>query len=363
MVPIKIPSRREIIEKERSSGKKIAAVYPIHYPRELFRAFDIHPVEVWGPPKIDTKRANAHLQPYICSVIQSGLSFYLDGNLNLADIIVVPHSCDSLQGLGSILKDFIRPKQELITLYLPREKNRENIEFLSEQLKDIYKKLQVISGKEPTYEKLMKEIETEEEIDKLIAKFYRSRGNLPLSSRSFYTLLRSREFLPPKDFKNIIQYTLLHSSKGEPKKTNIVLSGLLPEPMDILDTIDEMDGSVLIDDMACCMRRVYGEGNSNDPFERIAQRIVNGPPDPTKGSSFDERFSFLVALTKSTNSKGIIFFNVKFCEPEYFYHPILKEKLNNSGIKTLIIETDINQPISQQTIMRIKAFIEMLKEN
>ena len=363
MLHIKIPTRREVIEKARAEGKKIAAIYPIHYPRELFRAFNIQPIEVWGPPKIDTKKANAHLQSYICSVVQSGLAFYLNGKLDVADIVAVPHSCDSLQGLGSIFKDFIKPKQELITIYLPREKNIENVEFLSNELKRIYRQLAEFCGFEPDSEKLLEEIKKEEEIDELVAKFYRSRENLPLSSREFYTLLRAREYLPTDMFKSILNYTLLHASSGKLKKIGVVLSGLLPEPMEILDAIDNMDGFVAIDDMACCMRRVYGKGNSDDPFERMAERIVNATPDPTKGNSFDERFEFIKSLMEISGARGVVFYNVKFCEPEYFYHPILKEKLNEAEIKSIVVETDINEPISQQTTTRLKAFIEMLKED
>jgi len=363
MSHIKIPTRKEVIEEEKSKGKKIAAVYPIHYPRELFRAFNIHPVEVWGPPRIDTKKANAHLQSYICSVVQSGLSFYLEGYLDVADLIVVPHSCDSLQGLGSIFKDFIKPKQELITIYLPREKNEENIEFLTNELKRIYKQLSQFCGFEPNDEKCMEEIKKEEDIDELVLKFYKNRENLPLSSREFYTILRSREYLEPEKFKGILEHTLLHASKGKLKKIGVVLSGLLPEPMDILDVIDEIDGFVAIDDMACCMRRVYGKGKSSDPFKRMAERIVNGPPDPTKGNSFNERFEFIKTLVNLSAANGVIFYNVKFCEPEYFYHPIMKEKLGNANIKSLIVESDINQPLSQQTITRIRAFVEMIRES
>ncbi len=361
MLPIKIPSRKEIIKKVKAEGMKVAAVYPIHYPRELLRSFNIHPMEVWGPPKIDTKKALAHLQSYICSVVQSGLSFLLDGGLKEADLILVPHCCDSLQGLGSLLKDFIKPEQKLLTLYIPRERSETNVSFLSDQLKTIYDELANFTGKKPTQEELYEQIVLEEEIDELIVKFYQAREGLPLSSREFYTILRSREFLPPKDFKSIIQYVLLHSSSGKLQKPGLILSGLLPEPTETLDLIDELGGFVAIDDMACCLRRVYGKGKSQDPLKRMAERIVYGPPDPMKGNSFEERIDFLVKLAELTNTRGIIFYNVKFCEPEHFYHPILKEKLNKSGIKTLILEIDINQPISQQTETRIKAFIEMIK--
>ncbi|HEY77039.1 MAG TPA: 2-hydroxyacyl-CoA dehydratase, partial [Thermoflexia bacterium] len=98
-----IPSRTETIRKFKEAGGKVAAVLPIHYPRSLLRAFGLLPVEVWGPPRVDISHAAAHLQPYVCSIALNALSFLLIGGLDVVDCIIVPHACDALQGLGSLL--------------------------------------------------------------------------------------------------------------------------------------------------------------------------------------------------------------------------------------------------------------------
>ncbi|RLB67477.1 MAG: hypothetical protein DRH03_10970, partial [Deltaproteobacteria bacterium] len=70
-MPITIPSRKKVIQDIKNRGERVAAVLPIHYPRALLRAFDIFPVEVWGPPRVDVSLGGAHLQPYVCSIVQN----------------------------------------------------------------------------------------------------------------------------------------------------------------------------------------------------------------------------------------------------------------------------------------------------
>ncbi len=73
-LPVAIPHRIETIRAHKARGGRVAAVLPIHYPRALLRAFDILPVEVWGPPPVDATRGSAHLQPYVCSIVRNALA-------------------------------------------------------------------------------------------------------------------------------------------------------------------------------------------------------------------------------------------------------------------------------------------------
>jgi len=76
---LSIPSRTEIIAQHKHNGKQVAAILPNHSPRPVFTSFDILPIEVWGPPRVDSSHGSAHLQPYICSLVRNALSFLLTG--------------------------------------------------------------------------------------------------------------------------------------------------------------------------------------------------------------------------------------------------------------------------------------------
>jgi benzoyl-CoA reductase/2-hydroxyglutaryl-CoA dehydratase subunit BcrC/BadD/HgdB len=92
----------------------------------------------------------------------------------------------------------------------------------------------------------------------------------------------------------------------------------------------------------------------------MAERIINATPDSTRGSVIQARCDYLAQMAKTSGAKGIVFYGVKFCEPELFYLPTLRKMLQDQGVPSVAIEFDLNDAFSQQTRTRLEAFIEML---
>ena len=141
----------------------------------------------------------------------------------------------------------------------------------------------------------------------------------------------------------------------------ILLEGIVPEPGDIFETLTEFGAAVVGDDLASCRRRAYPASSYQDPFKRMAARILKAPPDPTRGSSIRERIDFLTVLATETGARGIVFYIVKFCEPELFDIPILRQELKAAGLPSVLIEIDLNTRLSQQIRTRLGAFVEMIE--
>ncbi len=359
---LNIPSRNESIKKFKANGGGIVAVTPYHYPKALFRAFNILPVELWGPPKINTLQSKAHIQTYICSVAHSILAFYLQGNLDLCDFILIPHTCDSLQGLGSIFLDFIKPKQKVLTFYMPRERRSVDISFLSKEIEKLYNQLCEFTGKKPDYEELLRHIEIEENATRMLKKLLSERQYLDIEDYKFYSIIRTKEFLPAEEFIEFANNVYLMYKTDKPiNKTPIILSGLLPEPMEIFKIINEKNGFVAGDDLAITGRRLYPPPEGSNPFIRLAKSLIFSPPEPSRGDNVEARLQNLLEMAERTNSKGVIFYIVTFCEQEYFYLPQLRKGLREEGIKSILIDTDINQELSQQAITRLEVFLETLQ--
>lgn len=356
-----LPSRMDIIHNHRANGGWVAAIFPIHYPRALIRAFDILPVEVWGPPGLNSRPGAVHLQPYICSIVQNAVSFLDMGGLDITDILVVPHACDSLQGLGSILIDFILPNQPVLPFYIPRGRRASDGVFLQHELRAMYDKLAEITGRHPTNEELIASIHREEEANRLLSNLYKNRFNLPLPNEDLYRLIRSREYLPVETFTLLIEKALKLSCDEPQDGVPIIISGILPEPKILLKKLTELGFLVVGDDLACCGRRLYPPGTSQNPFSRMAERVLTGPSDPTRGDSIESRFQHIQTLVSDRRAKGVVFSVVKFCEPELFQLPILRHRLSESGIPSLLIEVDINDQTSQQVFTRLEAFWERLQ--
>ncbi|HEY47430.1 MAG TPA: 2-hydroxyacyl-CoA dehydratase [Anaerolineae bacterium] len=356
-----IPRRSQVARQFKQHGGLVAAVLPIHYPRALLRAFNILPMEVWGPPQVDVSYGAAHVQPYVCSIVRNALSFILTGGLDVADLIMIPHACDSLQGLGSILLDFLPPKQPAIPIYVPRNDRKEGEIFFAEELQLLYARLEEITQKSPSDEVLVESIRREEIADELLARLHKQRGSLQLTDYDFYLNIRAREYLPAEDFIELAQSILVGPFDGQQDGIPIILSGIVPEPMGLLKTISQFGGRVAADDLACCGRRLYPPGSNQDPFLRMAESILGVSPDWCRGSPIQDRLDHLQRMIDSTGAQGAIFYNVKFCEPELFDLPDLRRGLGEIGIPTTTIEIDISDPISSQAMTRIEAFFEMIQ--
>ena len=316
-------------------------------------------MEVWGPPRQESNHGARHLQPYICSVARNAISFLQSGGLDLVDLIVVPHACDSLQGLGTILIDLVPPRQPVIPIYLPRGRRPADVDFLAAEFRSVYRRLQRISTCTPTDAELQEGIGREEAADGLLEQVSRHRA-MPDLSR--YQLMRAREYLPAERFTALAREALTGSSEepgGDP--VPLLLSGILPEPMALLNAISAMGGRVVADDLACCGRRLYPPGNSDEPFRRMAERIITAPPDPSRGSSIQDRLDHLLKTAAWSGARGVIFYEVKFCEMELFDLPDLRCGLEEAGISSLTIEMDLDDSLPQRVITRLEAFLEMLR--
>ena len=354
-----VPGRMESIHMYKENGGSVAAVLPIHYPRALFRAFDILPVEVWGPPTVDASYGSNRLQPYVCSIVRNALSFLETGGLDVADIVVVPHACDSLQGLGSVLIDFVAPRQPVLPIYIPRGKRESDLAFLAAEFSALFDRLVVLTSRSPSEDQLLLHITREEEADERLGQLHRERCRLPHDDLAFYQLVRSREYLPAEAFIEVVDAALRQVTDTPRDGIPLVLSGIVPEPMSVLTAISYAGGIVVGDDMACCGRRLYPAGRSQKPFRRMAERILFGPPDPTRGTPIRERFDYLQQMVSSTKAWGVVFYDVKFCEPELFDLPDLRRLLREANIPSLAIEVDIGEPLSYQVRTRLESFLEM----
>jgi benzoyl-CoA reductase/2-hydroxyglutaryl-CoA dehydratase subunit BcrC/BadD/HgdB len=363
-----IPDRSHVMAAHRTNGGLVAAVFPYHYPRPLLRAFGILPVEVWGPASRDTSLADAHVQGYTCALVRNGLALLLGGGLARVDLVLVPHGCDALQGLGSILRDFVRPEKPVLTLYTPRGERALDVTFLTAELAVLAGHLSRLTGRPLDEAALRAAIAAEAGAADLAARLWQRRAELPWSDSEFYRLLRAREYLPAEQFCRLTQQALTQvtaaaaaaAAAAAQQRRPIVLSGVVPAPDGILDAIWRAGAFVAADDTLACGRRAYPAVPAGEPLAGLAQALCHGPADSTRGSSVAARSTFLRGLVTASKARGVLFYPLKFCEPELFYIPQVRAELERDGIRTATIEGELAFEAPAQAITRVEAFVEGL---
>jgi len=92
----------------------------------------------------------------------------------------------------------------------------------------------------------------------------------------------------------------------------------------------------------------------------MAERLLDAPPDSTRGTPISERVRNLVARVAEVGARGVLIYGVKFCEPELFDLPAIRAGLQAQGVPVLDVEVELTRTLPAQVATRIEAFLEML---
>ena len=357
--------RKSYIEAQRRDhGRKAVAVLPVHYPKELLTAMDVLAVELWGPPGPPRGPDSGRLQAYVCAVVRNALAFLASGGADAVDAVLFPHTCDSIQGLATLAPDFGGWGKVTLRYQHPKGEWRPSVRaFVTGELASLTAGLEALTGRPLDVKALGRAIALHHEVDVLRARLLENRARLPLDDRALYTLLRRGEFLWPADHLTELQSAIAKLA-AEPvqKGVPLMVTGYVPEPMSLFDTLTQAGAYVAADDYAAVGRRVMREVPSlpDEPLAALAQLQFTGPPCPTRGVPQNRRLDWLKLLYDRGGAKGLIIHTVKFCEPELFDVPAIKKHFAERGVPVLSIEGELEAQLSGQTATRLEAFVEMV---
>ncbi len=358
-------NRKEYLLSQKNKGKAVFGVFPAQYPKELLWALDIVPAEIWDPP-LQISGANAHLQSYICSIVRLGMELVIQGKCDFVDGFLFPHTCDSIQNMASVINDYMGPGTPCYFFYHPKAPySPAALKYYLAQLKELAASLQD-HGHPLDKSRLRQAIGLSNTVCQLLNALYtkRSHGALQCSNREFFDVIRLGEYLLPEDHIPLLQDFIRENAAPEAmSRSSVILSGVIANPLALLDKLDELHIMIANDDLINASRRLLGPpmDSSADPFEAIAQKYFNMPPCSTRGSNISDRARHIVNMVEKSGAKGVIFNIVKFCEPELFDVPNLQSVLKEKGIPSLVLDTEVNQGLSGQMLTRIEAFVEMLE--
>jgi benzoyl-CoA reductase/2-hydroxyglutaryl-CoA dehydratase subunit BcrC/BadD/HgdB len=356
--------RKEYLIEQKEKGRRLLGVFPAQYPKEILWAMNVLPAEIWDPP-LEITLASAHLQTYICSVVKLGMELVLQGKCDFLDGFLFPHTCDSIQNMASVIYDYVRADKPCYFFYHPKAPFGNSArEYYLNHLKELVRSLEKQFGR-LDLEELRQQIRQGQRISSLFHELYnlRARGKLLAGNELFYHVVRLGEYLFPDDLIPELEGFLARNKgqKKETKKPAVILSGVLPNPTEILRILDDLEVRVAHDDLLVGSRRLLIPQNDiDDPFESLTESYFALPPCSTKGASIIERLEHLLRLIEETDAKGVVFNMLKFCEPEWFDVPNLREELRRKKIPVLVLDTDLNQALSGQMKTRLEAFIEII---
>jgi len=356
---------KELIDDISRSGKKVVGYFCTYTPVELIHAAGAVPVRIsGGPMRID--RADRLAPSFLCPYMRTALERALAGDFENLFGLIQGYTCDVACGMFNVWKGNI-PLSFYHILSLPYGESPEAKLFFEKELVNLADRLSD-HDMEVSDAALEQSLDIYGEIRRIMQWLYEKRydGELPLSAREFYTVIRGIQVLPPERTEELLagMVSSLESNAGgdarNPGGTPILLSGSLVEDMDIFDLIERSGGRIAADDLCTGFRHFDPPaGDGRQPIYRLIERYVAHFPCPSRQRA-RHRAPLLIDLAHRSGARGVVFLIQKFCTPHLTDIPILGRELKEAGLPSLVIEMEETGVMEGQTATRLQGFFEMM---
>jgi bcr-type benzoyl-CoA reductase subunit C len=358
------PKVREwkIRAKGRIIGSTLADV-----PEELIHAAGLLPFTILGTNKPILK-ASTHLPDNACSQARSDLELVLTYQRDFFDGYVLPQVDDTTQHLSDIWRRNV-PWDYFESFLLPRQVDRPSArEWLLNETLRLKGSLESLTGREISEEGLWESIGLYNQNHRDLRQLYEMKRRYPhlLGNRAFFDIIKSSMWWPKEEHNRLLEGFISSIEEadlmGEGEEgIRVVLSGIVWEPPEIMDILDESGLKVVGDDLCVGWRYLDSDVEPNgDPLRAIVDRhFKRGPFTPIYDKG-DRIFENLLDLVTHNRAHGVIYLHIKFNESQDYDLPDLMENMEREGIPLLVVETEYQTTHLAGLRTRIQAFAESL---
>lgn len=356
---------QEVVAQKKVAGQKVVGILPIYAPEELVHAAGMFPVGCWGGTTAISKAAK-YFPAFACSIMQAVMEYAEGGAYDNLDGFVVSTPCDTLKCVTQDLLSACPGKSVICISYPQNNKPEFAVRYTMTELYKVKDKLEALCGHKIEDAAIKHSIDVYNENRLAMQEFYRITAANPgvVSAKNRHIVAKSSYFMT-KEEHNALLHELNDLLKAEPATNwtgkKVVLSGIVAEPNEMLDILDELKLAVVADELAHenrQFRTLVPQGI--DQLERLARQYQNMEAcsviyDPEK-----KRCQYIADLATQNKADGVIYCQMKFCDPEEFDYPFVKQACDAAGVPLLNLEVDQLTETAGQARTRIQAFAEML---
>ena len=352
-------------QKERylKEGKKVVLTAPVYTPEEIVHSMGMVPRGAWGGD-VELKESKKYFPAFICSIAQSIVELGAQGAYEGASAIIIPSLCDSLKVLGQNWK-YAVPSIPFIPMTYPQNRKTDfGKTFTIEGYRRVIADLEKYCGVPFEEEKLAASIEVYNRHNAVMreaAALLASHPEISPAQRS--AVFKSAFFLRKEEHTALVEELLSALKEAEPgkKKISIMTSGILADAPALLEILTDSGFHVVADDIAAESRQYRTDApEKGTALERLADKYcaMDGCSvlyDPKKG-----RVNQIVADAKAAGAEGLLIVLTKFCDPEEFDLPLIKNACEAADLPCTLIEVDRQMVNYEQARTAIETFRDLL---
>lgn len=367
--------RDKRVRELKKEGKKIIGYLCCFVPVEMLTALDLVPYRIRGCISEPITHADSYLESVSCPFIRSCLDQALKNRFDFLDGIIIPHTCDTVHRIYDIWRHYI-PTEYHYFLNVPHMTEESSKRFFQKELESLKKSLENYTGRALSSENLLSSIHLHNKNRLFLKELYSFRKYHPpliSGSESLKTVMAGMG-MTVSEHNDLLSELILKLKKHTVGKSannlpRLLVYGSEIDDVSILKLIEDCGSEIVMDDLCTGSRGFFSVINTtSEPLQDLANHYlidINCPRTyrqkaETRTKDLRNRFHYLLDYIRDYDVKGVVLYNIRYCDTFELEAPDIKELMQEENIPVLYLEDDYAQSATGQIKTRVQAFLEML---
>ena len=356
---------REQLDRYLEQGKQVVGFAP-YAPEELVHAAGLIPMGMWGG-RTELKLAKSYLPAFACPIMQANMELGLKGAYQGISAVIIPTMCDTLRCMNQNWRFGMKDIPMIPIVYPQNRTSPASVDYLISEFETVLTILYTITGNMVSEKSMEEAIAVYNQHNAAMREFdTAANDHLDVITPKVRHVVHKSAFFFEKGEHTALVQEIIAGLKELPAHhwtgNKIILAGILCEPEEVLDILEENQLAVVADDLAQESRqyRTDTPEKGGGALKRLALQW-----NARYGCSLihelgKPRGKMLAKMCQETGAQGVISCMMKFCDPEEYDEPYLEADLRKAGIHVMNIDIDPLNHSYEQVRTRVQSFCEML---
>ena len=371
-------ANNDLIRQAQNDGKICVAYTCENVPEPLLNLEGAFSARLRAPRTGSMEMGTYYMTSFLCEYSRALLERAIEGGFNFADCMITPDGCTMMNRCVEnmeLLKTNEKEKFFYDYMEIPMKADDNGLNLYVLQCKNhILKPLQEHYGIDVSDAAIRKAVQEHNRVCELIRAIGEFRkGDKPRITGYEYHIITMVTYAAPKYLLiDKLEETLEELKTREPDAKNrfrarVVLVGSEVDDVDVVRLIEESGAYV------CADRFCYGSFPGRDPIvltddedaltQVCRQYMYRGQcPRFMNQAKIQERRRYVASLAEEYQADGIIYEQVKFCDPWAYEKMVGSHVLREDyGYPVLAVDRPYAIGVSGQMRTRVQAFVESME--
>ena len=373
-------ANNELVRKAKEEGKKCVATVCENIPEPLLNLPGTFSVRLRAPKTGSMEMATYYMTSFLCEYSRALLERAIEGGYNFTDCIITPDGCtmmnrcvENMELLKTMGKNNEKFFYQYMEIPMKADDNGQNLYVL--QCKNhILTPLKETYGIDISDKAIRKAVAEHNEVCRLIRQIgeYRKEENPRITGYEFHIITMVTFVAPKYLLIDKLKETLEEIKTREPDEKNkyrarVVFVGSEVDDVDVIKLVEDSRAYVCADRF--CLGSFPGRdeiilNDEEDALTQICRQYMYRGQCPRymNQEKIQARRKYVADLAKEYHADGVIYEQVKFCDP-WAYERMVGTVVLRDDYKYPVLAVDRPYSIgnSGQMRTRVQAFVESIE--